>query len=207
MKLKNQIAIVSGGGGAIGGAIAHQLAAEGATVYLFDLRAEFAVKNAESIIAAGGESHPIGVNIEQAQEVKQQVDAIHAKCGRIDILVNCAGGSARAKMKPFHEQSLDVVRDVLAVNLSGMLNCTHAVSQHMVKAGSGKIINLGSVIADQGLERAVDYAAAKGAVISATRALAKELGRMTLTSIASLLVLFCVKMWKIPRVMRVAILT
>jgi NAD(P)-dependent dehydrogenase (short-subunit alcohol dehydrogenase family) len=176
MKLQNQIAIVTGGGGVLGGAIARQLAAEGAKVYLFDIRAAYAAKNAESIIAAGGKSQAVGVNITQAEEVKERIDAIHAANGRIDILVNCAGGSARERMKPFHQQSLEVVGDIISVNLFGMLNCTHAVSRHMVSAGSGKIINIGSIIADQGLESAVDYAAAKGAVISATRALAKELG-------------------------------
>ncbi|EIP97847.1 dehydrogenase of unknown specificity [Opitutaceae bacterium TAV1] len=176
MKLKDQVAIVTGGGGVLGGAIARKLAAEGARIVLFDIRAEFAEQNARTVTAAGGAAEPVGLDITDAEEVRRVVDDVFARHGRIDILVNCAGGSARQRMKVFHEQSLDVVRDVIAVNLFGALNCTHAVARHMVAARSGRIVNIGSTVGVQGLEKAVDYAAAKGAIIAATRALAKELG-------------------------------
>jgi NAD(P)-dependent dehydrogenase (short-subunit alcohol dehydrogenase family) len=176
MKLKNQVAIVTGGGGVIGGAIARKLAAEGAKVVLFDVRAEFAQKNAEAITAAGGVAEPLGLDITRPDDVRRTVDDVFTRQGRIDILVNCAGGSARKRMKVFHEQSLDVVNEIIAVNLFGTLNCTHAVARHMVDARSGKIVNIGSAVGVQGLGKSVDYAAAKGAIIAATRALAKELG-------------------------------
>lgn len=176
MKLKDQVALVTGGGGALGGAIARKLAAKGAKVVLIDIRADFAAKNAESVAALGGLAEPVGLDITDAAAVARVIDALHARHGRIDILVNCAGGSARGRMKAFHEQSLDVVRDIIGVNLFGTLHCIHAVSRHMVAAGSGNIVNIGSAVAVQGLARCVDYAASKGAVISATKALAKELG-------------------------------
>ncbi|AHF91337.1 dehydrogenase [Opitutaceae bacterium TAV5] len=176
MKLKDQVAIVTGGGGVLGGAIARKLAAEGARIVLFDIRAEFAEQNARTITAAGAAAEPVGLDITNPDDVRARVDDVFARHGRIDILVNCAGGSARKRMKVFHEQSLDVVRDVIAVNLFGTLNCTHAVARHMVAARSGRIVNIGSTVGVQGLARSVDYAAAKGAIIAATRALAKELG-------------------------------
>ncbi len=176
MKLKDQVAIVTGGGGVLGGAIARKLAADGAKLFLFDIRAKYAEKNVAEIVAAGGSAVPVGLDITQAEEVRKQVDTIASDYGRIDILVNCAGGSARKKMKYFHEQSLDVIRDVIGMNLFGTIHCAHAVSRHMVEAGSGKIINIGSAVGVNGLEKSVDYAAAKGAIISGTRALAKELG-------------------------------
>lgn len=176
MKLKKQIAIITGGGGVLGGAIARKLAAEGAKIVLFDIRAEFAEKNAESVAALGGDAEVVGLDITNADDVRAKVDDIFARHGRIDILVNCAGGSARSRIKIFHEQSLDVVHDVIAVNLFGTLNCTHAVAQHMVAAKSGKIVNIGSAVGVQGLAGCVDYAAAKGAILSATKSLAKELG-------------------------------
>ena len=165
MKLKDHIAIVTGGGGAIGGAIARKLSEEGATVILFDLRP---VENrAEESVA---------IDITDATAVRAKVDEIFARFGRIDILVNCAGGSARERMKYFHEQSLEVVRDVIGVNLFGALNCIHAVAPRMVAGKCGRIINIGSAIARQGLGKCVDYSASKGAIIAATKSLAKELG-------------------------------
>ncbi|MBT62816.1 MAG: dehydrogenase [Puniceicoccaceae bacterium] len=192
MKLENQIAIITGGGGVLGGAIARQLAAEGATIILFDIRAEFAGKNAESVIGAGGAAEAVGLDITNADDVRAKVDDVFARHGRIDILVNCAGGSARSRIKVFHEQSLDVVRDVIGINLYGTLNCTHAVAQHMVAAKSGKIVNIGSAVGVQGLAGCVDYAASKGAVVSATKSLAKELGPLGIN-------VNCVSPGQIPR--------
>lgn len=192
MKLQEQVAIITGGGGSLGGAIARQLAAEGAKIILFDIRAEFAEKNAYSVAALGGVAEPVGLDITDAAEVRRVVDDVHARHGRIDILVNCAGGSARGRMKVFHEQSLDVVRDVIGVNLFGALNCTHAAIRHMVAAKSGNIVNIGSSVAVQGLGLCVDYSAAKGAIISATKSLAKELGPLGIN-------VNCVSPGQVPR--------
>lgn len=192
MKLKDQVAIVTGGGGALGGAIARKLAAEGAKIVLLDIRAEFAAKNAESVAAIGGTAEPVGLDITDAEAVRRAVDELQARHGRIDILVNCAGGSARGRMKAFHEQSLDVVHDVVAVNLFGALNCTHAAIRHMVAARSGKIVNIGSAVGVQGLAKCVDYSAAKGAIIAATKSLAKELGPLGIN-------VNCVSPGQIPR--------
>ena len=87
-----------------------------------------------------------------------------------------AGGSARERMNLFHEQSLDVVEEVIRVNLFGALNCIHAAAKHMIAGGGGKIISIGSIVATQGRVRCVEYSAAKGAIIAATKSLAKELG-------------------------------
>ncbi len=176
MKLKDQVAVVTGGGGAIGGAIARKLAAEGAKIVLFDVRADFAEETAKTITADGGSAEPVGLDITDAGEVRRAVDDVFARHGRIDILVNCAGGSARGRMKLFHEQSLDVVNEVISVNLFGALHCIHAVVPHMVAAGRGKIVNIGSIVAAQGRVKCVEYSAAKGAILAATKSLAKELG-------------------------------
>lgn len=165
MKLSHQIAIVTGGGGCIGGTIARKLAKEGAKVIRFDLH---------PVADPIGES--VALDITDQEAVREQVDAVVERHGGIDILVNCAGGSARELMKNFHEQSLEVVRDVIEVNLFGTLNCLHAVSPHMIKGGGGRIINIGSTVGVQGLRGCVDYSAAKGAVIAASKSLAKELG-------------------------------
>lgn len=172
MKLKNKTAIVTGGCGCIGGAIARALASEGARVIRFDL-------NAAPSTGAGGET--VLVDLTDPAAVREQVDAAVDRHGRLDILVHCAGGSARARMKNFHEQSLDVVRDVIGVNLFGGLYCIHAAAPHLIAGGGGTIVNIGSTVGVQGLCGCVDYAAAKGALIAATKSLAKELGPHNIT--------------------------
>ncbi len=177
MKLEGQLAIVTGGGGAIGSAVAKLLAAEGAEIAVFDLRPEAAEATVGEIEASGGRAFAFCGDLGDAKRTAEMVEETFARRGRIDILVNCAGGSARERNRPFHEQSLDVVKEVLDVNLYGLLYCTHAAVKHMVKAKSGRIVNISSIVGMQGKEALVDYSAAKGAVIAATKSLAKELGQ------------------------------
>jgi len=182
MKLANQVAIITGGGGAIGRAIGRQLAEEGATVVLFDLFRDAAEKAAADINALGqGRAVPCVVNVSAYADCCAAVDKVVQDFGRIDILVNCAGGSAREKMKVYHEQTMEVVNWMLGVNLCGPLHCIHAVSKHMVKAKSGRIINITSIVALNGKPACTEYAAAKGAIIAATKCLAMELGPFNIT--------------------------
>jgi 3-oxoacyl-[acyl-carrier protein] reductase len=192
MKLKDQIAIVTGGGGAIGGAIARGLAAEGAKIILLDIRAELAAKTASAIEEAGGSAQALGVDITDPLAVRENVDQIVARHGRVDILVNCAGGGPRKRMKLFHEQSLDVVYDLIKVNLFGSLHLIHAVSPHMVAAEYGKIVNIASIVGVQGRAKFVEYSASKGGIIAATKSLAKELGPYNIN-------VNCVSPGQIPR--------
>ena len=182
MKLANQVAIVTGGGGAIGRAIGRQLAEEGATVVLFDLFKDGAEQAAAEINALGkGRAVPCVANVSVYADTCAAVDKVVQDFGRIDILVNCAGGSARDKMRVYHEQTMEVVNWMLGVNLFGPLHCIHAVSKHMVKAKSGRIINITSIVALNGKPACTEYAAAKGAIIAATKCLAMELGPHNIT--------------------------
>ena len=104
MKLANQVAIVTGGGGAIGRAIGRQLAEEGATVVLFDLFKDGAEQAAAEINALGkGRAVPCVANVSVYADTCAAVDKVVQDFGRIYILVNCAGGSARYKMRVYHE--------------------------------------------------------------------------------------------------------
>lgn len=162
MKLKDKVALVVGGAGAIGRAIAAQLGEAGATVVIADIR---------------GDNVDYPVDITNSAEVKKMVDAVAEKYGAIDILVNSAGGSARAKNAEFERQTVDVIDWILGVNLHGPLYCIHAAVPHMIKRNYGKIINIGSIVGLGGKAGLVDYSAAKGGMIAATKSLAMELGK------------------------------
>lgn len=175
--LANKVAMVVGGGGAIGREIARYLAAEGATIAVVDLRQEAADQVARDIVQHGGQAVGYALDITDYAEVTATVEALVARFGQLDILVNSAGGSARDKMALYHELPLEVLDGMLAVNLHGPLYCIRAAVPHMIRQHRGTIINITSIVALGGMARCVDYAAAKGGLLAATKSLAIELGR------------------------------
>lgn len=181
MFLRGTVAIVTGGGGAIGQAVCRHLAQAGASVAVFDLVQENADKVAESLKNDGCKAVSLSVDVSDYDMVSAGVDYVHSHFKRIDILVNCAGGSARDKMTEFHRQSVDVIRWMLDVNLFGALHCIRAVSPYMVEAKRGAIINVTSIVAGGGKKGCVEYGAAKGGVIAASKSLAIELGPYNIT--------------------------
>lgn len=176
-KLHEKVAVVVGGGGAIGREIALKLAGEGAKIAVLDMIQESADKVAGEIVKTGGEAVGYALDITSYSKVKENIDSIADRFDRIDILVNSAGGSARQKMALYHELPVEVLDWMLAVNLHGPLYCIRAVANHLIKRNYGKIINITSIVALGGMARCVDYAAAKGGIIAATKSLAIELGR------------------------------
>ena len=179
-KLQDKVAVVIGGGGAIGGAIAAKLATEGARVAVVDRMQDAAAQVVQGITSLGGEACAYGLDITRYDEVKATMDGIAARFERIDILVNSAGGSAREKMALYHELPIEVLDGMLMVNLHGPLYCIRAAVNHLIKQNYGKIINIASIVALGGMAKCVDYAAAKGGMIAATKSLAIELGRFNI---------------------------
>ncbi|MGC4073813.1 MAG: SDR family oxidoreductase [Nibricoccus sp.] len=180
MRLAGKYGIVIGGGGAIGKAIASKLAGEGAGVCVVDSNQEAANAVAHEIIADGGNALAYAVDIRDYQAVSAMTEAVAARFGSVDILVNSAGGSARKQMKHFKDQSVDVIDWMLGINLHGPLYCIRAAVGHMVKKNYGKIINIASNVATGGWKACVEYGAAKGGIIAATRSLAMELGEFNI---------------------------
>ncbi len=176
MKLQGKTAVVTGGGGYIGAEICRKLAELGAQVAVIDIRGEAAAKTVETIRANGGNAAPFLGDITDYSAVQTLMDDIAARFGGIDILVNVAGGSARAQCRKFHEQEIGVIEHVLKMNLNSAIYCTHAAVNRMIRAGAGKIVFIGSSVGIGGLVNCVDYAASKGAIFSLTKALAMELG-------------------------------
>jgi NAD(P)-dependent dehydrogenase (short-subunit alcohol dehydrogenase family) len=181
MKLKDNVAIITGGGGSIGRSIALELAREGARIVVIDIDQERAQAVADEVEALGPEAMAVALDVRERPAVRQMVDRVLEHFGRIDIFVSSAGGSARDRMRLFHELDDDTLDWVLGVNLIGVLNCLKAVLKPMIERGRGRIVNIGSVVAMQGKARCVDYATAKGGIIALTKSLAIELGEHGIT--------------------------
>lgn len=174
MKLKDRVAMVTGGGRGIGRGIAIKLAEEGADVVVASTSLEPANQVVRKIDALGRKGLAIQTDVSRFDEVKLAVARTLEEFGQIDILVNNAGGSARARMSLFCDSDEDTWDHVLGTNLKGVFHTCRQVIGHMLERGSGSIVNIGSVAGMIGLASQVDYSAAKGGVIAFTRALAKE---------------------------------
>jgi 3-oxoacyl-[acyl-carrier protein] reductase len=174
MKLKEKVGIVTGGANGIGQAISLALSREGADVIVTDIDLEGAERVAEEIKSLGRRSLPVRADVTKFQEVVGMAQTALKEFGKIDFLVNNAGGSAREKASLFHQSTPEVWDHVIAINLKGTMNCTRAVIEHMMERGTGKIVNIASDTGLVGYAGFVDYSAAKAGIIGFTRALAKE---------------------------------
>jgi 3-oxoacyl-[acyl-carrier protein] reductase len=171
-KLRDRVAIVTGGARGIGGAIATAFAAEGADVVIADLLGEdVAAPVLESIKAAGRRSLLVHTDVSQESDVRAMVDRAHQEFGEIDILVNDAGTFSQHY---FHELPVSEWDRVIGVNLRGVFLCTRMVLPRMLERGSGKVINIASQLGQIGGTEMVPYSASKAGVIGFTKALARE---------------------------------
>ena len=178
----NKVAFITGAGGYIGSETARTLAKSGIAIAVCDINEEAVNKTVESIKALGGVAFGRVLDVTDSADVDAAVAETVEKFGRLDIMVHIAGGSARiagkdAKYRPLVEQDDYVIDRVLKVNLYGAFYASRAAARVMIKQGEGgKIINFSSAVGINGLKTCTDYAAAKGGVMSLTKALAKELG-------------------------------
>lgn len=182
MRFKNKVVWISGAGGYIGAAAARMFAAEGAAVAACDINEETAGKTASAIKEAGGKAVGIVCDITNSASVDAAVKKAADTFGRLDVMVHAAGGSARSRMRPLMEQNDKVIQDVINVNLFGGLWASRAAAREIAAEGhGGRIINISSIVAMEGLRGCVDYAASKGGLIAMTRSLAKELAPYGIT--------------------------
>ncbi|MFA5114220.1 MAG: 3-oxoacyl-ACP reductase FabG [Candidatus Margulisiibacteriota bacterium] len=175
MKLKNRVAVVTGGSGAIGGAIARELAREGAVVVVgFSRHKKGAERVVKDIKAGGGRAFPLLIKVERSAAVAQAFAQILRRFGRIDILINNAGIVRDKLLLLMSDADWDSVLDV---NLKGVFNCCQAALKPMIAQKSGAIVNVSSVSALRGVEGQANYAAAKAGIAGLTRSLVKEVSR------------------------------
>jgi len=180
MRLKDRVTLITGGAAGIGKATARRFVEAGATVVICDVNQEAGETTVQEL---GPNVHFYKVDVTDRQAVQAWVDDVVDKYGRVDVLVNNAGilrdnqlvkvkDGKLAKQMP--EADFDLV---IAVNLKGVFNCTQAVAPHMIKHGSGVILNASSVVGLDGNFGQTNYVATKSGVIGMTKVWARELGR------------------------------
>jgi 2-dehydro-3-deoxy-L-rhamnonate dehydrogenase (NAD+) len=166
----DRVAVVTGGAQGIGRAIAARLARDGATVWLWDRDIALA-KTTAAELGSMGKAIAAPVDVTDLGQVETAAKSIDG--GRIDILVNNAGISG-ANM-PTWEYPPEEWARVLAINLTGVFNCCHAVAPMMIAQNYGRIVNIASIAGKEGNPNAVAYSASKAGVIGLTKSLGKEL--------------------------------
>lgn len=172
--LDGRIAIVTGGSSGLGKATLIKFASLGATVINWDINQERGEALVNELKTKGYTTYFFRLNTANYDDVNQAATNIIGQFGKIDILVNNAGITRDATLL---KMTNDHWQQVIDVNLTGVFNCTKAVSPYMVDKGYGRIISISSVVGLFGNFGQTNYAAAKAGVIAMTKTWAKELGR------------------------------
>jgi 2-hydroxycyclohexanecarboxyl-CoA dehydrogenase len=174
MKLQGKTALIAGGGGGIGRAVALALAHEGAKAAVADIVKDNAEKVSGEIKAIGMDAMAYQVDLTKKADVDRMVSEVLARFGQIDILVNCQGWD---RLEPFVESHEETWEKLLAINFKSVLYTVKAVLPQMVSRGGGKIVNISSDAGRVGSSWEAVYAGAKGAVIAFSKTVAREVAR------------------------------
>ena len=173
MKLKDQVAIVTGAGRNIGEEVAKLFAAEGAKIAVVDLDRPRGQRTVDAVKAAGGDAELYAIDVSKGADVAAMVKAVVARFGRVDLLVNNVAVSDNKTIFECTEEDWDRVMTITLK--SQFLMSKHVAQQMVAQGGGGKIVNVGSTSGWQGRPRAIAYSAAKAAIANFTRALAVQL--------------------------------
>ena len=170
-RLAGKVAFITGGGSGIARAAALLFAREGAKVVVAEIDAALGAATADAVRAEGGDALAVHTDVTDEASVQAAIAAAVARHGRLDILFNCAGGSLNADSQ-VTDVDLAVWDRTMALDVRGaMLVCRHGIPE-LVKAGGGSVVNMSSGAALRGSSPKHVYTAAKGAILSFTRALA-----------------------------------
>lgn len=176
-RLKDKVAIITGGARGIGMATAKLFCENGAKVQIWDVLPDGA-EVVNELRKSGFDVSFNQVNVANFDEVESAVLALKKKLGSIDILINNAGITRDSSLL---KMTLDQWQQVINVNLNGVFNCTKAVAAIMKEQGNGRIISASSIVGIYGNFGQTNYVASKSAVIGMTKTWAKELGRYGIT--------------------------
>lgn len=177
--ISGRVAVITGGGGALGGTLAHSLARAGCRVAVLDLRLEQAEARAEALRRQGTEARAFAADVLSQDDLTTIRSQILNDWGRIDILLNAAGGNMAAATVAedgsVFDLSIDAFRKVTDLNLTGSVVPTLVFAETMAEQGKGVVVNFSSMTAQRTITRVVGYSAAKAAIDNFTRWMATDL--------------------------------
>ena len=178
-KLNGNVAVITGGSRGLGFEMAMALAEYGADIVIGSRTEADVTKAAKNIAQSTGRKASGKVlDVTNKTSVESFIASAIEQFGKIDILVNSAGINIRAPIAKITDEHWHQIQEV---NVTGVFYCCRAASEHMVRAGYGRIINIGSALSLVGLEERLSYTASKGAVVQMTRTLALELAQTGVT--------------------------
>jgi len=179
MRLKERVALVTGGGRGIGRAIAVALAREGADVAIADVNLSHAQDAASAVQALGRSGLALQTDVSRLDQVQAMFRQLRERFGRLDVLVNNAGILRRGSLEDHSDEEWE---RVMAVNCQGTYFCSREVARIMKEQCSGRIINISSVAGKVGdITSAPSYGPSKGAINALTKSLARELAPYNIT--------------------------
>lgn len=176
-QFENQVAVITGAASGLGLSISIRLASEGAKVAMLDLDEKTLNAVAGKI---GDSAFPFKCDVTQESEVRQVIDQIDEKFGRIDVLVNCAGITGKTNIKT-HEVDPDNFKLVFEINVMGSFLTARAVLPHMLKRNYGRILHIASVSGKEGNAGMLAYSSSKAAVIGMAKVQGKEYAETGIT--------------------------
>jgi NAD(P)-dependent dehydrogenase (short-subunit alcohol dehydrogenase family) len=172
VRLKNKVALVTGGSSGIGKAIALEFCKEGARVAIVGRQMDKLEKVVKEIKKKGGQALAISGDVSNISDVDMMVSETVKKFGKLDILVNCAGILVSADLAHHTE---DIWDDTIDINLKGSFLTTQRAVPEMLKQGKGKVIHIASIAGQIGFPNSTAYCASKGGIMGMTKAMAMEL--------------------------------
>ncbi|MEW7291771.1 3-oxoacyl-ACP reductase FabG [Aquimarina sp. 2304DJ70-9] len=178
MRLKDKVAIVTGGARGIGKAVSELFAKEGATVIIWDLLDD-GESIAQKIVEAGNIAEFTKISVTDKEAIEAEAERIYKKYSKIDILINNAGITKDRTLHKMSEAEWDAVIDV---NLKGVFLCTQVVSKYMKEKGYGRIVSAASNVGLRGNFGQTNYAATKAGVIAMSKTWTMELGKYGITA-------------------------
>ncbi len=180
MKLKDNVAVVTGAGRGIGKSIAEALAKEGANLVIADVGFDQAKETADELQKSFSiKAIAVKLDVSKSEEVKKTFDEANRTFGKIDILVNNAGITRDGFMIKMDESDWDSVIDV---NLKGVFLCSKEAVKIMMKQKYGRIVNIASIVAFTGNPGQANYSASKAGIVGLTKTIAKEYASRGITS-------------------------
>ncbi|MBD5228400.1 MAG: SDR family oxidoreductase [Bacteroidales bacterium] len=164
--------IVTGGSGVIGRAICLRLALEGANVYVGGSRSETTNAVVKELESLGLNAVPLVFDLKNYDSIQAAINSVK----NLNAIICCAGGGARDKMQPLIKQEPSLIESIIDVNLKATIFCSKLAAKKISMSGGGSIITISSTVGTNGLPKYSEYSAAKGGIISFTKAIAMELG-------------------------------